>query len=70
VIHGEKDYRVPVTQALQCYNVLKAKGVPARLLYYPDEGHWILKPKNSLLWNREVAAWLARWLGTETPPPA
>lgn len=62
VIHGEKDYRVPVTQALQCYNVLKAKGVPARLVYYPDEGHWVLKPKNSLLWNREVAAWLQRWL--------
>jgi dipeptidyl aminopeptidase/acylaminoacyl peptidase len=62
IIHGEKDYRVPVTQALQCYNVLKAKGVPARLVYYPDEGHWILKPKNSLLWNREVSVWLARWL--------
>jgi dipeptidyl aminopeptidase/acylaminoacyl peptidase len=62
VIHGDKDYRVPGTQGLQCYNVLKAKGVPARLLYYPDEGHWVLKPKNSLLWNREVAAWLARWL--------
>jgi dipeptidyl aminopeptidase/acylaminoacyl peptidase len=62
VIHGEKDYRVPETQGLACYNVLKAKGVPARLVYFPDEGHWILKPRNSLLWYREVHAWLARWL--------
>jgi dipeptidyl aminopeptidase/acylaminoacyl peptidase len=62
VIHGEKDYRVPETQGLACYNVLKAKGVPARLLYYPDEGHWILKPQNSLLWYREVHAWFARYL--------
>ena len=63
VVHGEKDYRVPVGQGLLAYGVLKAKGVPARLLYYPDEGHWVLKPRNSLLWYREVQAWLARWLG-------
>ena len=62
VIHGEKDYRVPETQGLACYNVLKAKGVPARLVYFPDEGHWVLKPQNSLLWYREVHAWLKRYL--------
>jgi dipeptidyl aminopeptidase/acylaminoacyl peptidase len=62
VIHGEKDYRVPVTQGLECYGVLKAKGVPARLVYFPDEGHWILKPANSLLWHREVLGWLERFL--------
>ena len=62
VIHGEKDYRVPVSQGLECYGVLKAKGVPARLVYFPDENHWVLKPANSLLWYREVAAWLKRWL--------
>ncbi len=62
VIHGDQDYRVPGTQGLACYNVLKAKGVPARLVYFPDEGHWILKPRNSLLWYREVHAWLARFL--------
>ncbi|MFM8980040.1 MAG: S9 family peptidase, partial [Planctomycetia bacterium] len=67
VIHGEKDYRVPETQGLACYNVLKAKGVPARLVYFPDEGHWVLKPQNSLLWYREVHAWLARWLGAAPP---
>ena len=63
VIHGERDYRVPVTQGLECYGMLKAKGVPARLVYFPDENHWVLKPKNSLLWYREVLGWLERWLG-------
>ena len=63
VIHGERDFRVPVTQGLACYGVLKAKGVPARLVYFPDENHWILKPRNSLLWYREVMGWLERWLG-------
>ena len=67
VIHGEKDYRVPETQGLACYNVLKAKGVPARLVYFPDEGHWILKPQNSLLWYREVHAWFERYLALRTP---
>jgi dipeptidyl aminopeptidase/acylaminoacyl peptidase len=63
VIHGERDYRVPVAQGLECYGVLKAKGVPARLVYFPDENHWVLKPRNSVLWYREVHAWLARWFG-------
>jgi dipeptidyl aminopeptidase/acylaminoacyl peptidase len=62
VIHGERDYRVPVTQGLECYGVLKAKGVPARLVYFPDENHWVLKPRNSILWYREVLGWLERWL--------
>ncbi|HEY3215879.1 MAG TPA: S9 family peptidase [Candidatus Eisenbacteria bacterium] len=62
VIHGERDFRVPAAQGLECYGVLKAKGVPARLLYFPDENHWILKPRNSLLWYREVLGWLERWL--------
>ena len=60
VIHGELDYRVPATQALQYYDTLKAKDVPARLVYFPDENHWILKPQNSRLWYREFFAWLAR----------
>ena len=63
VIHGEKDYRVPAAQGLECYGVLKAKGVPARLVYFPDENHWVLKPKNSIFWYREVHAWFERWLG-------
>ncbi|MGH8936729.1 MAG: prolyl oligopeptidase family serine peptidase [Acidimicrobiia bacterium] len=63
VIHGERDYRVPATQGLQLYNILKAKGVEARLVYYPDENHWILKPRNSLHWYGEVLGWLGRFLG-------
>ncbi len=62
VTHGERDYRVPVTHGLQVYGILKAKGVPARLVYFPDEHHWVLKAQNSLLWYREVHAWLERWL--------
>ena len=62
VIHGEKDYRVPVTQGLECYNVLKQKGIEARLVYFPDENHWVLKPHNSILWSKEVDDWLARFL--------
>jgi dipeptidyl aminopeptidase/acylaminoacyl peptidase len=60
VVHGELDYRVPATQALQYYDSLKAKGIAARLVYFPDENHWILKPQNSRLWYREFFAWLAR----------
>ncbi len=62
VIHGERDYRVPVGQGLEFYGVLKAKGVPARLVYFPEENHWILKPQNSVVWYREIHDWLARWL--------
>jgi dipeptidyl aminopeptidase/acylaminoacyl peptidase len=63
VIHGEKDFRVPVTQGLEFYNTLKQKGVPARLVYFPDENHWVLKPQNALVWHREVFAWLDRFIG-------
>ena len=62
IVHGERDYRVPVGQGLLLYGVLKAKGVPARLVYFPDENHWVLKPRNSLLWYGEVLGWLDRWL--------
>jgi dipeptidyl aminopeptidase/acylaminoacyl peptidase len=65
VIHGDCDYRVPVNQAFALYNILKAKGVEARLVHFPDENHWVLKPKNSLFWNREFHGWLARWLKPE-----
>jgi dipeptidyl aminopeptidase/acylaminoacyl peptidase len=64
VLHGEKDYRVPITQGLEHYNTLRQKGVPTRLVYFPDENHWILKPQNSKLWHKEVFAWLDRYIGT------
>jgi dipeptidyl aminopeptidase/acylaminoacyl peptidase len=63
VIHGSKDYRVPVEQGMALYATLQARGVPARLVVYPEENHWIMKPQSSLGWYAEVAAWLARWLG-------
>jgi dipeptidyl aminopeptidase/acylaminoacyl peptidase len=65
VIHGELDYRVPAAQGLEYYDVLKARNVPARLVYFPDENHWILKPQNSRLWYREFFAWIRR----HTAPP-
>ena len=63
VIHGQLDYRVPDAQGLAYYNTLKAKGVPARLVFFPDENHWILKPQNSRLWYREYFAWLEKYIG-------
>ena len=60
VIHGALDYRVPDAQGLAYYNTLKAKGVDARLVWFPDENHWILKPRNSRLWYDEYFAWLER----------
>jgi dipeptidyl aminopeptidase/acylaminoacyl peptidase len=63
VIHGELDYRVPYYQGLEIYNVYKAMGLPARLVCYPDENHWILKPQNSRHWYGEVLGWLERWIG-------
>lgn len=68
VLHGEQDYRVPVTQGLELYGVLKGKGVEARLVYFPNENHWILKPNNSLLWYREFTSWLERHIGKGATP--
>ena len=63
VIHGELDYRVPYYQGLAYYNTLRVLEVPSRLLCYPDENHWILKPQNSRLWYREFFDWLDRYAG-------
>ena len=65
VIHGARDYRVPDTQGLQMFTALRRQGVPARLVYYPDEGHWISKPHNQQRWWTEVHAWLDRYLNPE-----
>lgn len=62
VIHGELDYRVPYTEGLSLFTALQRQGVPSRLVVYPDEGHWILKPQNSQLWWREVHTWLGKYL--------
>ena len=60
VIHGALDYRVPDAQGLAYYNTLKARGVDARLLWFPDENHWVTKPHNSRLWHQEFFGWLQR----------
>jgi dipeptidyl aminopeptidase/acylaminoacyl peptidase len=64
IMHGEKDFRVPVTQGFEYYSTLKLKGVPTRLIYFPDENHWILKPQNSRLWHQEFFAWLEKYVGS------
>ncbi len=62
VSHGEIDFRVPIDQGLQLFTALQRRGVPSRLLYFPDEGHWVLKPQNSKVWHETVLAWLDQWL--------
>ena len=62
VVHGERDARVPVDQGLELYGVLVAKSVPARLVSYPDENHWVLRRANSIRWYEEFLGWLERWL--------
>jgi dipeptidyl aminopeptidase/acylaminoacyl peptidase len=63
VIHGEHDYRVPYTQGLQVFTALQRRGIESRLIFFPDETHFIQSPQNARLWWREVHAWLARFLG-------
>ncbi len=62
IMHGEQDYRVPVTQGLEIYGVYKGKGLDARLVYFPNENHWILKPNNSIFWFNEFTGWLQRYV--------
>ena len=62
VIAGEQDFRVPYTQSLEFYTALQRQGVPSKLIVFPDEGHWVLKPQNSVFWYREFLGWLAKYL--------
>ncbi len=61
VVHGEQDFRVPYTQGLQLFTALQMQKVPSKLLLFPDEGHWVLKPQNSILWYKTVLDWLDSW---------
>jgi len=63
VIHGERDYRVPYDQGLQAFTAAQIQGVTSRILLFPSEGHWILKPQNGVLWQREFFGWLERFCG-------
>jgi len=64
VIHGQLDLRVPVNHGIEIFNTLQKRGVPSKLLYFPDENHWVLKPQNSLFWYQTVRD----WIGTYAPP--
>lgn len=61
VIHGALDFRVTETQGLGAFTALQRRGVPSKLLYFPDENHWVLKPNNSILWHETVIGWLDQW---------
>jgi dipeptidyl aminopeptidase/acylaminoacyl peptidase len=65
VIHGARDYRVVDTQGIATFNALQRRGIPSKLLYFPDENHWVLKPHNSILWHETVLGWLDRWLKSD-----
>ena len=62
VIHGEKDYRIPYAQSLAAFTALQQQGVESKLLVFPDENHWVLKPKNSIQWHRTVFDWVSKYL--------
>ena len=61
VIHGEQDFRVVDTQGMGTFTALQRRGVPSKLLIFPDENHWVQKPQNSILWHDTVLAWLDQW---------
>lgn len=61
-IHGEKDYRINATQGMGAFNAARLRGIPAQLLLFPDENHWVLKPQNGILWQRTFKNWLDQWL--------
>ena len=61
-IHGEKDYRINANQGMGAFNAARLRGIPAELLIFPDENHWVLKPQNGILWQRTFFGWLDKWL--------
>jgi dipeptidyl aminopeptidase/acylaminoacyl peptidase len=67
VVTSENDFRIPYTQGLAAFTALQRRNIPSRLLVFPDENHWVLKPKNSIQWYDEVFGWLGRWLGKGQP---
>lgn len=66
VVTSEKDFRIPYTQGIAAFTALQRRDIPSRLLIYPDENHWVLKPKNSLQWYDEVFSWMGRYLGSRS----
>ncbi|PSR77548.1 Alpha/Beta hydrolase protein [Coniella lustricola] len=70
VIHNELDYRLPISEGLAAFNVLQSRGIPSKLLMFPDENHWVLKPENSLVWHREVLGWINKYSGVDKDGPS
>ena len=70
MIHGQLDQRVPVNHGLELFNVLQNRGVPSKLVYFPDENHWILKPQNSLFWYETKRQWLEKYVRPGPGEPA
>jgi dipeptidyl aminopeptidase/acylaminoacyl peptidase len=70
VTHGEQDFRVPYGQGMQLFTALQLQKVPSKLVIFPDEGHWILKPQNSLLWYQTALEWIGEWVNKPAPVPA
>ncbi len=62
IITGANDFRIPYTESLQAFDIAQLRGIPSKLLFFPDESHWVLKPQNSILWQREFFSWLDKWL--------
>jgi dipeptidyl aminopeptidase/acylaminoacyl peptidase len=62
IIHNDLDFRVPVSEGIQLFTTLQRQGIPSRFINFPDEGHWVLKPRNSQFWHREVFAWLKKYV--------
>ncbi|KAJ1303239.1 hypothetical protein OPQ81_011437 [Rhizoctonia solani] len=65
VIHGSRDYRLAETEGLSVFNALQSRGIPSRIVIFPDENHWVLKPGNSLKWHYEVFRWFNEWVGAD-----
>ncbi|MDP4272741.1 MAG: S9 family peptidase [Bacteroidota bacterium] len=62
IITGGNDFRIPYTENLQAFDAAQLRGIPSKLLFFPDESHWVMKPQNSILWQREFFGWLDKWL--------
>ncbi|MDD4031810.1 MAG: S9 family peptidase [Bacteroidales bacterium] len=62
IIHGGRDFRIPYTESMQAFNAAQLRGIPSKFLFFPEESHWVTRPQNSILWQREFFGWLDRWL--------
>jgi dipeptidyl aminopeptidase/acylaminoacyl peptidase len=69
VIHSQLDYRLDLSQGIELFTTLQRRNVPSKMLYFPDEGHWVLKPQNSRLWNKTVSDWCDLYTKPAEPQP-